>query len=186
MMFGKNAGSAETAKRIPKGSTGIEVGVWRGDTTKKFLQRARFLHLVDPWSVVAYEDSDEFGDYGGYLDRYSKLVGSRNPKDFQGYYDLVHYEVSERFKSYPVKIHRMTSAEFFASHAKPVDWVYLDGSHAYQNVYDDLASATLIANQVFGDDYGTKPGVTAAVDDFVLDNGLRLEVFAGDQYQIWN
>ena len=73
MMLGTNTGSNETWKRIPEGSTGVELGVWKGESSSKFLQRAGHLHLVDPWSAVAYEDSDEFGNYQGYLNRYSKI-----------------------------------------------------------------------------------------------------------------
>ena len=41
MMVGKNTGSTETAKRIPIDSIGVEIGVWRGDTTDKFIKNAK-------------------------------------------------------------------------------------------------------------------------------------------------
>ena len=51
MMVGRNIGSTETAKRIPKDSVGVEIGVWRGDTTEKFIKNAKEIVAVDPWSV---------------------------------------------------------------------------------------------------------------------------------------
>ena len=57
MMFGKNPGTDETWKRIPEGSIGAELGVWQGNSSKKFLKRARHVHLVDSWSLLVYEES---------------------------------------------------------------------------------------------------------------------------------
>ena len=37
MMFGKNPGTDKTWIRIPKDSIGAELGVWRGDSSVKFL-----------------------------------------------------------------------------------------------------------------------------------------------------
>ena len=59
MMFGKNPGTDQTWKRIPEGSVGAELGVWQGDSSEKFLKRAGHVHLVDSWSPVVYEESDE-------------------------------------------------------------------------------------------------------------------------------
>ena len=54
MMLGKNVGSEETWKRIPFNSVGVEIGVWKGDSSEKFLRKASHLHLVDQWSPIAY------------------------------------------------------------------------------------------------------------------------------------
>jgi hypothetical protein len=183
MMFGKNLGAAETAKRIPVGSIGVEIGVWRGDSTALFLQNAAHVHCVDQWSVTAYEDSDEFGDYQAYLDRYAKLVGSSDPKEFQRYYDRVYREVCDRFPSELVTIHRCTSKEFFRKFLWQVDWVYVDGSHSLDGCLFDLYCAQSILKPggvILGDDYGNKAGVTAAVNQFTDD----VEVFGGNQYRI--
>ena len=182
MMFGKNLGAVETAKRIPVGSVGVEIGVWRGDSTALFLERASHVHLVDPWAVTAYEDSDEFGDYYSYLQRYSKLVGSPDPRKFQQYYDAVYDCVRARFGDL-VTIHRCKSEDFFKRFSGLVDWVYIDGSHSFEGCNDDLHSALSIVRPggfIFGDDYVNKPGVTEAVNGF----GRQFEVFGGNQYQI--
>lgn len=183
MMFGKNLAAAETAKRVPVGSVGVEIGVWRGDSTALFLERASHVHLVDPWSVTAYEDSEEFGDYRAYLKRYAALVGSDDPREFQKYYDRIHRSVCDRFPPELVTIHRCTSDDFFRKFSWQVDWVYVDGSHSFGGCLTDLKNAQRIVKPgglIFGDDYGNKPGVTSAVQEFAE----TFEVFGGNQYQI--
>ena len=182
MMFGRNPGAQETAKRIPQGSTGVEIGVWRGESSALFLQRAGYLHLVDPWSVGPYKG----GDYQDYLNRYAKIVGSSDPAQFQQYYDKVYQEVGQRFKGQAVTIHRCTSADFFATFQQKVDWVYIDGLHTFKGALADLRGSLNIVNtggSIFGDDYGNKPGVTHAVDQFERFTGLTVDHF-GNQYQI--
>lgn len=188
MMFGRNPGTDRTWKRIKKNSVGVEFGVWKGESSEKFLRQAGHLHLVDPWSPVAYEDSDEFGDYQGYLDRYSKLVGSSDPKDFQKYYDEIANSVKEKFKNKPVTIHRMTSNKFFETFTGTVDWVYVDALHSFDGCLNDLRNSLKILEPggfIYGDDYnGSKPGVTAAFDAFAAETGLTLNNFYMDQVEI--
>ena len=191
MMFGRNPGTDDTWKRIPEGSVGVELGVWKGDSSAKFLKRAGHVHLVDPWSVVAYEDSDEFGDYQGYLDRYSGLVGSNNPDDFQKYYDGIYHSVADRFKNSSVTIHRMTTDEFFEKFNEKVDWVYVDALHSFEGCLNDLRNARKIiksGGSIFGDDYGNekyrKEGVENAVNQFIKETGLKLDTFSLDQFEI--
>ena len=76
--------------RIPKDSIGAELGVWKGDSSKLFLKRAKLLYLVDSWSIAPYSESDEHGNYEAYIQRYKKIVGSQDPKDFQKYYDKIY------------------------------------------------------------------------------------------------
>lgn len=188
MMFGTNQGSNETWKLIPEGSVGVELGVWKGDSSEKFLRRAQHLHLVDPWSITPYEASDEFGDYDGYLNRYSKLVGSRNPQDFQTYYDNIAKSIQERFKDRPVTIHRCTTDEFFGTFKEKVDWVYVDALHSYDGCLSDLRKSREIINVggfIIGDDYGNKEGVVQAVNQFIKETGLILDNFFGTQYRIF-
>ena len=195
MMVGKNHGSAETCARIPAGSVGVEIGVWKGDSSARFLTRASHLHLVDAWSPVAYEYSTEHSNYERYLDRYATLVGSRDPADFQRYYDKIYQSVCQRFDQHPVTIHRMRSRDFFPQFDQQVDWVYVDGDHSYQGVMHDLTQSLGILHPdgiILGDDYavappaegGFKPEVKQAVDAFVTANGLQFENFYGTQYQI--
>lgn len=187
MMIGNNKGTDETWKRIPKDSIGVELGVWKGASSEKFLRNASHVHLVDTWSVTPYESSDEFGDYNGYLNRYSKIVGSNDPKQFQKYYDGIYKSVKNKFTKEEVTIHRMTTDEFFAKNSEMFDWVYVDALHSYDGCLSDLRNSLNIVKSggsIFGDDYGNKEGVVRAVDTFIKETGLNLIVFSNNQYEI--
>ena len=185
MMVGTNTGSEAVWKHIPEGSVGVEIGVWKGDSSEKFLRRASRLHLVDPWAAEAYEGSDEFGDYEAYLKRYAKLAGAPTVGAFNRLYDDIYQSVVKRFQGKPVTIHRCTSAEFFEKFNDSVDWVYIDGSHSHEGCLDDLRNALKITEHfIFGDDYGNKPGVTAAVEQFISEENLEVEFLGGNQYKI--
>lgn len=187
MMLGKNVGSEETWKRIPFNSVGVEIGVWKGDSSEKFLRKVSHLHLVDQWSPISYENSTEHGSYENYLNRYSKLVGSKDPRDFQKFYDKIYQDVIKRFENKPVTIHRMNSHEFFESFDQKVDWVYVDADHSYEGCLYDLEHSLQILKPngiIFGDDYTNKPGVHRAVNEFIEKTGLTLNNFFGTQYEI--
>ena len=114
MMFGSNKHSIDVMHLIKDGSVGAEIGVWKGVSSEKFLQRnPKHLHLVDSWSVSSYVNSDEHGTYENYLERYSELTGGNTPSDFNRYYEKVFVEVSRKFRLPNVTIHRMTSDEWF-------------------------------------------------------------------------
>ena len=166
---------SEVWRLIPQGSVGVEIGVWRGDMSEKLLRNADSLHLVDSWSVESYCESDEFDDFDGYIKRYSGLVGSNDPADFQRYYDSVYESVVDRFNGEPVTIHRCSSDQFFRDFDGLVDWVYVDGAHSYDGCLADLWGAARIADCIYGDDYRSKPGVAAAVNEFIDKTGLELE-----------
>ena len=204
-MFGNNPGTDETWKLIPQGSVGIELGVWKGDSTDKFLRRAKFVHAVDAWSPEPYKTTDEFGDYQRYLDRYSVLTGRSTPEEFKKFYDQIFNGVVNRFKNKPVMIWRMDTNEFFkewrskenltdsVTHGwqdgyPKVDWIYVDASHAYDQVLLDLHNSVDIVKPggiIFGDDYSDKkPGVRNAVDKFVQLTGFNFVNFHDDQYYI--
>jgi hypothetical protein len=188
MMFGTNIGSSIICERIPHLSVGVEIGVWRGESSEKFLKRALHLHLVDPWSVGPYEAQD----FGAYLARYARKVGSSDPKRFQSFYDDVFQSVEVLFRDRPVTIHRCTSEQFFKRFTEPVDWVYIDGLHAFDACLADLHGAHRIVKPggfIFGDDYGKPPahrnhGVTRAVDEFVSLTGLAFKALRSNQYEI--
>ena len=48
-MSKNNPGASIVAGLIPVGSAGVEIGVWDGDSSEEFLERAGHVYLVDPW-----------------------------------------------------------------------------------------------------------------------------------------
>lgn len=187
MMVGINKGSELVLNRIPENTIGVELGVWKGASSEKFIKKCKFLHLVDSWAVEPYKNNDENGKFEDYLKKYSKIVGSENVEDFQKFYDNIYESVKNKFENKPIKIHRKSTTEFFKTFNEMVDWVYIDAAHDHNGCYADLCNSLKIVKKggnIFGDDYPNKPGVKSAVDKFVKEQNFILETLANSQYQI--
>ena len=154
--------------RLPKGGTGAEIGVWKGDFSERILEVVRpvRLHLVDPWRAVAGAEY-EGARYGGEL------------ADGQAEMDALHEAVLRRFererRKGVVQVHRLPSVEAAERIADgELDFAYIDGDHRYEAVRADLetwARKVRSGGLLAGDDYGVagwwEDGVTRAVDEFV-------------------
>jgi predicted O-methyltransferase YrrM len=62
-----------------------------------------------------------------------------------------------------------------------IDYVFLDGGHAYETVKNDLLYSKLVLENngtILCDDYNLSqaPGVKQAIDEFVRDNNLKSEI----------
>lgn len=165
---------------IPPDSVGAEIGVWFGNSSQIFLNKGvKELHLIDSWSVDPYKDNSEM-PYDMYLAKYQKITGEFSEAGFTRYYEMVYKDVVTRFGNDPrVKIHRMTSDEWFEETDVELDWIYIDGDHSFEGCYRDLNNALKVVKQggrILGDDYmwsGQRPGkrgVTKAVDKFKAEN----------------
>lgn len=197
MMGGENSDSANIMGLVPEGSTGAEIGVWKGKTSKMFLERnPGRLYLVDPWSVDPYRDGrGGFESFEAYLKNYSKLVGGKTEEEFQALYDAVFSTVTRKLGGDPrVVVCRMTSDVFFERELKePLDWVYVDGDHSEEGTYKDLGNAweaVKAGGFVMGDDYRYrdtfwgKEGVTAAVRRFCAEKKVGMKRFGEIQWVV--
>jgi hypothetical protein len=184
MMLGTNTDIKKiTENWIPENSVGAEIGIWRGDTSKQLLTKCSYLHMIDPYNISVYENTTDWLNMGyeKILERYSSLVGSTDPADFQKFYDDLYLNVCEQFKDLPATIHRMTSRDWFSSYTgEKLDWIYIDGDHSYEGVMEDLVSSLDVVKQnglIFLDDYSIHnslhPGVRAAVRDFCYERKLK-------------
>lgn len=148
---------------IQPGWVGVEIGVCEGHSALRLLEHGvRFLFLVDPWA-----------DYEGFM-AYGGVGGAEN----------VHQDCLERLSAYQNRfaIFRMPSAE--AERFIPeVDFVWVDGNHAYEYVKSDLEfywPKVKPGGLLCGHDY-TNSGscqVQRAVDEFAYNRMLRVEVLA--------
>lgn len=185
-MKGKNTGADHTIRRMEHNGEGLEIGVWKGDTTMKFSKISKHVDAVDPWSVIPYKEGTEY-DYGAYLNRYEQIVGSRDPDKFQQFYDNVYNNVCAKAKKAGnVTVHRMTSQEFFDANKKTFDWIYVDGDHSFEGCYYDLHQAWKIVRPggfLIGDDYTNKDAVKKAVDTFLEDIGQTAQ-FYDNQFKL--
>jgi len=167
---------------LPADGAGAEIGVWKGDMSAKLLRRVqpRSLLLVDPWAY-----SPQFGDslFGG--------VAARSQADMDAICDGVRERFSGQIAAGTVRLHRGTSVQ--AAAAVPdgsLDWVYIDGNHAYEYVTEDLRTwypKLRAGGLLTGDDYGGGPvwwqdGVTRAVMEFVCERPVVAEVIYRQQY----
>lgn len=190
MMIGQNNHSNETVNRIPRGTVGAEIGVWKGDSSAKFLKtNPKQLHLVDAWSLDAWFDALSKDKQQEVLNKYSASLGIQKTREaYQQYYDNIYTSVVNRFSSYDnVIIHRVDSKIWFDQIDIKFDWIYVDGDHTYEGCLHDLEKCLVVINPggiIFGDDYGNKLDVKRAVDTFVSKHNLKLEVFASNQFQI--
>ena len=208
MMNGMNKDSSNIIAHIPPNSVGIELGVWKGNSSAKFLTKdLKQLYLVDAWSVEPYRQTTEW-TWEEYIQRYQKITGGFTEHDFAKYYQQIYSAVVDRFSIYPnVKIFRMSTDDFFTNHCltqswkdtggrfnhdsdviHDVDWIYVDASHSYEGVLKDLENSWQIikpGGKMIGDDYGdNKPGVQQAVDAFVKKYNVTLHAFGAQQYII--
>ena len=68
-----------------------------------------------------------------------------------------------------------------------IDYVFLDGGHAYETVKNDLECCLDVINSngiVMCDDYnfGHLPDVKNAIDDFVKTNNFKCEILCGGRF----
>ena len=62
-----------------------------------------------------------------------------------------------------------------------IDYVFLDGGHAYETVKNDLENSLAVLNNdgtILCDDYNLSyaPDVKRAIDEFVSINNLKIEI----------
>ena len=194
-MNGINRGAKDTAQRIQPNSVGVELGVWKGDSSEYFSYKTKKLHLVDSWSIDSYKHLDTWERY---LDNHKSLVKikgkvkEKSYKHFQSYYDKVYENVVKRFNDRPhIIIHKMDTVEFFKNLNEKIDWFYVDAAHDEEGCYIDMVNSYNHLKKygggfLYGDDYGNKPGVTKAVDKFKIDYDLnyKIKTFGKNQFEI--
>lgn len=153
-------------KMMPRRSICAEIGVWKGEFSRKILEIVKpdKLHLIDPWKYQV--------DFG------KRLYGGSHAKNQQDM-DAIYSDVSSLFKDNErVVIHRKLShIAVDAFRDNYFDWIYIDGNHYYDFVKKDLELYYPKVKKngfITGDDYlwtspelnGDLP-VKRAVDEFV-------------------
>lgn len=135
---------------LPKGGVGAEVGVWKGDLSAQILADAapKRLYLIDPWAWAI--------DPGHARAWYSADKGADMNAIFAG----VQARFSDEIAAGQVEIHRAPSKTALAALPdNSLDFVYVDGDHAFDAVRRDLEMAV----------QKTKPSGLICVDDHRLD-----------------
>lgn len=166
-------------KQLPQNSVGAEIGVWKGDFSQLIEEvvSPRKLYLIDPWLIP--------GDNRDVLSR-SKDGLSLNihgkPVSHQKDLDEIYQYVMSRFQQSPsIQVIRSTSQDAVGHVSKAsLDWVYIDGSHYYDDVKRDLELWTpkiRCGGILCGDDYYWRDSsgeysVRRAVTEYVDKNSI--------------
>ena len=120
------------ARMLPKNAVGAEIGVWKGDFAARLLELSapRKLHLIDPWETRA--------DAGYEQAWYGKASGV----DMNAVYSEVCARFTNEIASGQVELHRLPFSVAMTSFPDgALDYVYIDGDHAYDAVLGDLELA---------------------------------------------
>jgi len=102
--------------------------------------------------------------------------------------DIVYTEFTNNISAVSnyIKPLRMSSLEAAASFEdNTIDFIFIDASHDYENVKADLAAwypKLKITGVIGGHDYAGRIGVVKAVDEFVLEYKLNLQVVSNWWY----
>lgn len=156
---------------LPKHSTGVEIGVFKGDFSKIILEVVNpdKLYLVDPWQGVI-ESGDKNGQNIQYID------GERYYSD---------HIVKEFATDVRVHVLRAFSTVLESFEDGYFDWAYVDGNHDYTSVKYDLDVSYRKVKKggfILGHDYNNNnfPGVVKAVDEFCTANNLTVDYLTKD------
>lgn len=147
---------------IPRGSVGVEVGVWRGRFTKVLLKaRPKRIYLVDSYEPSADETeawTTASQAYNAMQDRLRSQIRRRRVIHIQDPYGdpSPSPEASQGFED------------------GSLDWVYIDGDHSYEVVAADLKAwwpKLRVGGHIIMDDWllGGLAGVYRAGLEFVHD-----------------
>ena len=178
-------------KHLPKHLSGVEIGVWKGEFSvalNHFLA-PRELTLVDPWILP------DSGKIVFPRAKSGQAIGVENHAiEKQTDADQVFEYVKNRFASFKhIRVWRSTSVEAARRFEEnTLDWIYVDGSHYYEDVRDDLGAwLPKIKNEgyIVGDDYYWKNpageySVKRAVDEFVAQHQFKNWVVFRGQFLI--
>lgn len=165
---------------LPEGGEGAEIGVWQGDFSAEILSRARprRLHLIDPWQV-RHEPSHAMAWYG-----------AARGVDMEAVARSVEARFVAEIATGQAVVHRAVSAEVLPR-LGPLDFVYVDGDHAYQAVRADLDMAFAAVRPgglICIDDHMTGKwwgdGVVRASNEFLGACAAEVEVVFCDGYQL--
>jgi predicted O-methyltransferase YrrM len=153
----------------------IEVGSWKGRSAIHFAKATeRFasdIVCVDTWLggidhvLASGSENDRLLDSVGCPRLYHQFI--RNIKDSP------HAQ-----RIYPIQNTSINGARILQHHKICAELVYIDGSHEYADVHDDLCAfwpLVALGGIMFGDDVGF-PGVGPAVIRFTMERNLEFSV----------
>ena len=180
----------EVKKKSPK--TFLEVGVFHGVTARNICELLFQIHK-DDFKYIGldlFEESDENKSEvipntsfsNPFKSLFFKYIKKQNPYSKEAVEDLL-----KKFKSNVSLIKGNSNLILRKIDMSKIDYVFLDGGHAYETVKNDLECCLDVINSngiVMCDDYnfGHLPDVKNAIDDFVKTNNFKCEILCGGRF----
>ena len=174
----------EIASKKPKNF--LEIGVFHGVTARNVCELLHSIHGSD----FKYVGLDLFGEGAENVNEVIPSTKFNNPlkriyfeyilKQDPYSVDAVAY-LLKRFKENIHLIKGNSNQLLKKMDMSKIDYVFLDGGHAYETVKNDLYYLKPVLENngtILCDDYDLSyaPGVKQAIDEFVSDNNLKSEI----------
>lgn len=150
---------------------GAEIGVYKGETTEYLAQCSHIkkLYAIDPWT----QDNLEYEDYKKLSKQFGRSNSHGKSLDVETWDELYDY-VKRRLSGYKsVELMRDTSANAFDEIDHDLDFVFIDGDHAYESIKFDIytwSQKVKSRGLLMGHDY-CKSSVKRAVDEYFEERG---------------
>jgi hypothetical protein len=174
----------EVASKKPKNF--LEIGVFHGVTARNVCELLYSIHKSD----FKYIGLDLFGESIENKDEIIPNTKFNNPLKkiyFEYILKMDPYSieaVSNLLKKFENNIHLIkgnSNRLLKKIDMSKIDYVFLDGGHAYETVKNDLYYSKMVLDNngtILCDDYNLSyaPGVKKAIDEFVTDNNLKVEI----------
>ena len=176
----------EIASKKPKNF--LEIGVFHGVTARNVCELLYSIHKED----FKYIGVDLFGENAENIDEiipntkfinplkkiYFEYILRQDPYSIEAVSNLL-----KKFENNAHLIKGNSNKLLQKIDMSKIDYVFLDGGHAYETVKNDLNYSKPVLDKngtILCDDYNLSyaPGVKRAIDEFVNDNNLKSEIIS--------
>ena len=180
----------EIRKKNPK--TFLEVGVFHGVTARNVCELLYEIHKDDfrYIGLDLFEETEENKSEvipsslfsNPFKKIYFKYIKKQNPYSLEAVTDLL-----KKFRDNVSLIKGNSNIILKKIDMSKIDYVFLDGGHAYETVKNDLECCLEVVNSngtVLCDDYnfGHLPDVKNAIDEFVVKNKLNCQILCDGRF----
>ena len=165
----KNRNRTKFLEILPKNSKGVELGVCKGDFSRKILDivKPEKLYLVDPWWLLGKKTWSFSIINRSVISGYINVVKRFENELIDGQVEIKVGYSKDVLKEFPDKY---------------LDWAYIDSSHFYKETKEELELLKLKVKDngfIAGHDWEPDPskkhhGVYKAVNEFLRDNPYEI------------
>lgn len=185
MKLNQYSSKEELFMDFPKGGVGAELGVAKGCNAIRLLHltQPKKMYLVDWWA------NEDKGRWDNGAEVHLHVVQNEHRLNFEHYGELV----QEKFEGHDNVV--LCRSDFYtwmnSMEDNSLDWVYLDGSHLYNDTKAELAGVHrlvkpggIIAGHDFQANFAWGFGVVAPVIEFIQDGKMKMTGISADDEEI--